>query len=613
MFNFFSHGQRGKIDSLLSVLKAAKEDTNKVKTLYNLSEECGDEDILKYAEASLALSEKLNYKKGIANAFVNIGFVYANKGNVSKALAFFQKGLNIQQEIGDKQGICTSLNNMAVIYKTQGDLGKALEFNHKSLKIRMEIGDKEGVAYSLNNIGVIYSVKKKNAEAIANYEKSLKIWEEVGNNMGITNTLLNLGGIYQAEGDIDKALTVFKKSLGIQEKTGNKYGMALSLNSMGNVYYDMKSYKKAAEYSKKSLQLSTELGYVRNISISCQSLSKIYAAQENYKDAYEMQKLFKKMSDSISNLETHRLATKQQMQYEFQQKEELSKAVQDKKDAFAKQEKQQQINIQNTFIGGFILVLILALFIFGLYRQKKSANTKLDIKNNKLEAAYIIIEQQKQILEEKNYSLQKLLKEKVLLLKEIHHRTKNNLQIISSLLNLQSNALNDKKVEGILKQSQSRINTMAILHNKLHQTEDFVNVPISEYLQQLVSSISDSFNSEKCTVNFSIKSDDSILFDVDTAIPLGLIINELVTNAFKHAFIGKDKGTISLFLNKIDENNYRFVFSDNGIGLPETFRKNISQSLGFEIIEMLVEQLHGTMEIVNENGVRFEIKFVAVA
>jgi len=358
--------------------------------------------------------------------------------------------------------------------------------------------------------------------------------------------------------------------------------------------------------------LSKELGYVRNISLSSQTLSKIYEAEGKFKDAFEMQKLFKHMSDSVSNGETRKSAIKQQMQYEFQQKEAALNAEQDRKDALAKEKEQRQKDIRNTFIGSFFLVLMLALFIFVLYRQKKIANNSLDLKNQKIESAYAIIEKQKGDVEQKNNKLQKLLGEKELLIREIHHRVKNNLQIISSLLSLQSNTVNDKNIDEVLKQSQSRVNTMAILHNKLYQTEDFSNVPIKEYLQQLISSISDSFNSEKCRVDFNINAEEKERFNIDTAIPIGLIINELVTNSFKHAFSGRDKGIINIKLAKINGNNYLFTFADNGTGIPENFRKKMAKSFGLELIEMLVQQLNGSLDIINKNGTTFEINFFSV-
>ena len=159
------------LDSLQNILKTAKEDTNKVNLLIQMSEECDETKLLKYAEPAFHLAEKLNYKKGIAIACNNIGFVYDLHGEVSKALEYYYKSLKIEEEIADKEGIAYSLINIGHVYEVQGDTRNALDCNKKSLKIFEEIKNKEGIASALNNIGAFY-------DEIGNYPNALDCYNK---------------------------------------------------------------------------------------------------------------------------------------------------------------------------------------------------------------------------------------------------------------------------------------------------------------------------------------------------------------------------------------------------------------------------------------------------
>ncbi|MEI6020821.1 MAG: histidine kinase dimerization/phosphoacceptor domain -containing protein [Bacteroidota bacterium] len=201
------------------------------------------------------------------------------------------------------------------------------------------------------------------------------------------------------------------------------------------------------------------------------------------------------------------------------------------------------------------------------------------------------------------------LKEKEVLLKEVHHRVKNNMQVISSILNLQSFYVKDQYTLGLLKESQNRISTMAYIHESLYQNNSFSAVNFSEYVKRLVRNIiaSYSFNSD----NIELKQEiDEIALSLDVAIPLGLIINELVTNSIKHAFNNQEKGLI--IINLKTENNYVFLnLMDNGIGLNDGFNIEKSQSLGLQLVSTLLEQIGATYTLKsNKNqGTKFNISF----
>jgi PAS domain S-box-containing protein len=201
------------------------------------------------------------------------------------------------------------------------------------------------------------------------------------------------------------------------------------------------------------------------------------------------------------------------------------------------------------------------------------------------------------------------LDEKVVLLKEVHHRVKNNLQIISSLLNLQSQYIKEENVHEVFKESQNRIRSMALIHEKLYQTSNMSRLNFAGYVHELVMNLLHSYDTTG-KVNFRMDIED-VLLNIDTAITLGLSINEVVSNSLKHAFPAHRQGEVYISLKEISKDNFSLIISDNGKGLPEDVDFRNTSSLGLQLVNTLIEQLDGTIEMENNNGTRFIITFSA--
>lgn len=197
------------------------------------------------------------------------------------------------------------------------------------------------------------------------------------------------------------------------------------------------------------------------------------------------------------------------------------------------------------------------------------------------------------------------LQEKELLLREVHHRVKNNLQIISSLLNLQSGYIKNKDDLEIFKDSLSRVKSMAFVHEQLYQSSNLANVEFSEYVRNLLTYLLHYYTQDPGSIKLNINV-ENVFMDIDTSIPCGLIVNELVTNSLKHAFHGKP-GEISIDLHSINDDQYMLTVADNGTGLPEGFDFKNTETLGLQLVNGLVNQLDGTIELDSSNGTRFKI------
>ncbi len=207
--------------------------------------------------------------------------------------------------------------------------------------------------------------------------------------------------------------------------------------------------------------------------------------------------------------------------------------------------------------------------------------------------------------------IKRFLKEKELHLREIHHRVKNNMQIISSLLGLQSRYASEEKYRKMLTDSQNRIVSMSLIHEKLYRSNDMTKIDVKDYIRDLVNNLYRSYGTGESMVVFNA-DDEDIFLRIDQATPCGLIINELVNNSLKHAFPDRRDGKIEVAFKQVDENMFELVVSDNGIGIPENldFRKN--GSLGLHMVTILVEdQLEGEINLDRSRGTEFRIRFKA--
>jgi len=198
------------------------------------------------------------------------------------------------------------------------------------------------------------------------------------------------------------------------------------------------------------------------------------------------------------------------------------------------------------------------------------------------------------------------LKEKEVLLKEIHHRVKNNLQVISSLLNLQSPYIKDEQASEMFRESQNRVKSMALIHEKLYQSKDLGEIDFAEYIRKLTVNLFHSYGVDSSAIQLVLNISD-ILLDIDTAIPCGLIINELVSNSLKHAFPAGEKGEVCVNLSSNTDNKFKLIVSDNGVGFPEDLNFRNTESLGLQLVNTLINQLGGAIELDKSGGTAFKI------
>jgi len=528
----------------------------------------------------LTLDREIKNLNGLSSTFNNIGMLYSYEGNIQKALKYYLVSLKIDEFLNDEQTVGSSLNNIAYTYEQQGDTANAMLYYQKAQHYFQKQNDINSEAAVLINIGSIARKQGETKQSLTYFQKSLIYYSKLPNELGMASALLNIGVAYFDLKQLDSSLIYIEKSLNYYQKNNRTSGITIALVNLGKIHLEKKEFEKTILVGEKALQLAKENGNLYNIQNAAQLLSKAYQQKQNYKEALAMHQMYISSRDSIENKENQRATIQQQMAYEYEKKEIISRAENQKKLALAQSEKQKQRTVTWVVSIGLFIALIFGLFALNRWR---------------------ITQKQKILIEEKNTKIN-------LLLGEIHHRVKNNLQVVSSLLSLQERNIKDENAKIAISEGKERVKSMGLIHKMLYQNDNFSGIEMKSFVLELADGLINSFGLDEST--FKLKVDiESIKMDVDTAIPLGLILNELIMNSLKYAFKENNEPTLTI---KLVEKNKQMVleFFDNGKGKAEDIKES-THSFGMKLIHSLTRQLNGNLSITNENGLKFTITFAS--
>ena len=396
-----------KIDSLLIELKKAKEDTGKVNIINKI---CDEYDAIgefakefNYGVEGLAIAKKINYRKGAANCFINIGNAFWYQSNYSKALENYLASLKINEEIGNKKGIAYGYLCIGDIYLSQGNFEKALENNLISVKTNEKIGNKKGISESYNDRAVIYFTQGNYDKALETQLLAQKFAKEIGYNLIVGSSYNIIGNIYQAQNNNSKALENYLSALQLFEDLGNKNSIATSYFCIGNLFLKENKNNESRNYFEKAMKLSKEIGSKEIIKNIYEINSDLAASQNNYKSAFENYKLFIIYKDSTSNIESAKKTLQSQMQFDFDKQQVAdsiyAKAEKEKIQEVAKVESKKQKLITFFIALGLLFALTLASLIFRSLRIRNKQNKIITIQKS------IVEEKQREITDSISYAL----------------------------------------------------------------------------------------------------------------------------------------------------------------------------------------------------------------
>lgn len=422
---------------------------------------------------------------------------------------------------------------------------------------------------------------------------------------------MTLAHCYENMNELEKAKKYYVDAENIEKKTpllnGGMANFRLA-HSLGNFYLKTKNYKLSKTYFSKLLtdpyKRITPKEIIMNVYFKLHIIDSVmgsYQSSLTYFNKYSL------LNDTIFSKNQSKQIAILDITYKTQQREKDLQLLR----------AQNQLNLQreNTTrkfsIAGFIALLFVIIMIYNRYYYNKKSNDKLQAQKEE-------IDQQNHELQVMNQNQKMLLTEKEWLLREIHHRVKNNLQTTMSLLKMQSAYINNESALEAMRNSQRRMYAMSLIHQKLYQSDEMTHINIKDYIYELVYYLKDSYSSKikgsysdrnKITYELNVATVD---LDIVQAIPLGLIINEAVTNAIKYAFPNEMNGVITILLKQTHDDHFLLNISDNGVGLPADFDLNSTNSLGMNLMRGLCDQLQGefSLERYFGTGLKFTFKRV---
>ncbi|HEU4789113.1 MAG TPA: histidine kinase dimerization/phosphoacceptor domain -containing protein [Flavobacterium sp.] len=487
------------------------------------------------------------------NFYMRLGNVYAQMGHFEEAIPLLKKSIEMGQKDPSNRSWYKSFISYITVLSELGRYKEALDYLKKTTDKYPpdNILDKIFLA---NNTAICY-VRTGNIKLA---EQNFQIVEKYAPQIINPQTALSTSNIYS--------------------------DMSLFYAKIGNG-------SKAKLFTDKATEIKHKYNLRSGYPILDLSLFKIDSLSGKYLSAIAHYQKYKKGNDSLVNYSQSKEIEELRFKYETAKKEQNIKSLQTQTKLQEGKLKESKLLIKLS-IGSLLLLLIIIGLLYNLYRVKQKNNKKLEIKEKEISL--------------KNTNLQHLLDEKEWLMKEIHHRVKNNLQTVISLLNSQSAYVDNDMARSTIKSSQHRIHAMSLIHQKLYMSENISTINMPIYIKELVEYLKDSFQLKQ-RVRFEIDI-EQLELDVVQAVPLGLIINEAVTNSIKYAFPNDQDGLISITLVSTDANHYLLSIQDNGIGIPVTFKEK-TNSFGMSLIKGLSDDLEGTFSIENNNGTLLKLNF----
>lgn len=465
------------------------------------------------------------------------------------------------------------------LHKEQGNYKMALESAANGLAVAQRLKDTTNIIYMLRLQAMFtkaYGADHNDSTAI---RKSLRLHMQglklAESNLKYESSRIayydNISQYYAERGNFEKAVYYGGKSVPLCYKYNRKTSLTYAYNWLGMAYFKHGDTRTGLDYIYKALSISREIhNPFREMELNL-ALYNCYLDAGQYKPAMMNFSRYNSIRDSLNVLNNTRQIAELHLQYETDKKNHQISLLE-------KLNRSQSFIVTGLIIG-IVVVLLLSGLLLRLYRAIKQRNRQITEQSDKLEV----------------------------LMKELHHRVKNNLQVVSSLLNLQSNRLTDPQAKQSVLVGKQRIETMALIHGSLYRQENISMVNMNEYVRNVVESVIKSFGKEENVIDLHITVEVPEL-DMDQALPLGLIINEWVTNVLKHAYTDTEMPSLVLDL-KSEDSKFKLTIKDNGVGMDEEKWHQPGNSFGIKLIKVLSKQLKGNCSMEQGSGTRLNVIF----
>ena len=577
-----------KQDSLRKRLSSQPDDTNKVKLLNNLAStyyQTSKDSINYYSSLAVQLAKRLSYHSGEAEAEAHQAAFYRLQGDYTTSVNKLLRSIQINEEQHALVAAADNFLEIAQVYKDMVGSTLTLEYIHKGIgyskhaySLFNSVHDTVGMVESLNMCGILYRdmAKTKIYEkyydtAFLAYTNAIALIERSGKGQRSFSKLYNnISQVYNEYWkDYKKALDYLFKAEALNAQNHNLSSLSFNYGNISLAYTKLNQPGLALVYARKMLETARLLDRPERIRNAYNSMYNSFAAAGRFDSALYYYKQADVLDDSLNNVAKTNEVIDLQTKYESGKKElEI-----------------RRLNVESIAKNKQIIVLVSALVIFALltacmvwlYHRIKKQRQEISNQSKKLE----------------------------IMMKELHHRVKNNLQIVSSLLSLQTYKVQDEGAVLVLKESQQRVQAMSFIHQRLYKTESLTAVNMKEYLTDLAESLVSSYGFNRDDFDLYITVEKEML-DIDKALPIGLIINEIVTNALKYAYNNNNRPALHITLSE-EDTKLVCLIKDNGIGIDEQHWKQKKNSFGKQLITALCKQLRAQQALVVNEGTQFTI------
>ncbi|MCF6402801.1 tetratricopeptide repeat protein [Chitinophaga filiformis] len=543
---------------------------------------------------ALSLYQEVGYKR-LQGVYGLLGYVYVQTDNFQESLRYNTLAVKIGEEMKDSGSLMASIySRLGDCYWSMENNQQAMVYYNKALPLAYANKDSFAVMNIQTNIARVLARTKRYRQALDSINVGAAIAPELDVYDESAFNILRLH-IYMVMDDLPQAEIYFRKLKKVYDQEGLHENMRQALRySMASYLVKAGHFKEGQQYLDVMFHMLDRYPVIKSKRATTEYLYyQIDSAAGNLGAAIAHYRNFKSISDSLRNMMQSRQLSELQFQFETEKKDNDIKLLVQKSQAQEASLQKEKI-IRNVTIAGVFLLIVFLGLIYSRYRNKKIMNIRLEIQRNEINR--------------QNEDLRRLVDDKEWLLKEIHHRVKNNLQVIISLLNTQSRYLNNKDALDAIRNSQQRMYSMSLIHQRLYQTDNLSKIDMRWYIPELIGYMKDGHEAGNNT-EFIVNC-EHIELEVVQAVPLGLILNEAVSNSLKYAFPGERKGVITVSLQMDHDKNCQLSISDDGVGIKDLNEALESDSLGMRLMQGLSDQLDGVFSLRNNHpGVFIGVTF----
>ncbi len=510
--------------------------------------------------------------KAICTIYPNLGTSYGQIGDTQNQISSYLKGAEYADKLKNYTAKSFALYNLGYIYMDLEQFDKAEKYFLNALKDSSKIELKAYVNMNHHSLGLNYSRWGKYDKALKHNKIALDFYRKSGNKLYEFDVLNNIAVVFNRKNQLNDVVIYANKALKIAKEINHQLAINGAKQTLASAYIDLGQFEQAEKHLLEISKDTVNLNLISRESKAAiyQNFASVYEGKKNYRKALIYFTRFKEVNDSILIDKRDSNVTEIETKYQTEKKEKEN--LQLKADNVQQELQLEKESKRKWYFGVGLLASLITLSVFIFY-----------YKRNK---------EQKTVIEN--------------LQKDLHHRVKNNLAIIDALIDDIKDEFDNEKFKTKLTELQNRIDSINEVHSQLYKNTDVTNLQLKKYVGKLAKNVQQSFSKDNIVIKQHI--DGSLQLKADKSFPVGLIINEFLTNSFKYAFDDNTKGVVSISI-KEKAKTFILSLSDNGKGLPNNFDISKLDSFGIEVMKLLSKQLKGTFVLDGSKGVNLNIEF----